>query len=232
MTRRQDVLDMIWGGKDPFWEKSLFAGRVDFQGWGSEHAYLLRAIDEVQPRTIVEVGVWKGGSTMSMATHLKQRGLDGVVIAVDTWLGSWDHWLQPTWFEHLRFEGGYPTLYKTFAANVIERNLTNYVVPLPLDSVNAAVLAKAKAIRPQVIHIDAGHDYDAVMSDLRLWWPLLEPGGVLIGDDYHATGDVWPGVRQAFQDFFKTTAIENAASKCYIAKPTQTAETTYKFKTG
>jgi hypothetical protein len=41
---------------------------------------------------------------------------------------------------------------------------------------------------------------------------------VLIGDDYHATGETWPEVRRAFQDFFQTTDIENEGGKCYIVK--------------
>lgn len=218
-TRRAELLELLWGGKDPFWERSRFRGRVDFQGWASAHPFLTRAIDETGARTVVEVGAWKGGSVITMASHLRDREMDGAVVAVDTWLGAWDHWLQPIWFEHLRFEAGYPTLFQTFAANIIESELTGHVVPLPLDSVNAAVVFKARNIRPDVVHIDAGHDYDAVMNDLRLWWPLLRSGGVLVGDDYHVSGDVWPSVREAFQSFFQTRDIEADGGKCYIVKP-------------
>ena len=46
------------------------------------------------------------------------------------------------------------------------------------------------------VFIDGDHRYDAVLQDLRDWWPKVRPGGVLVGDDYS-----WPDVRQAVQVF-------------------------------
>lgn len=34
------------------------------------------------------------------------------------------------------------------------------------------------------IYIDAGHDYQNCMADLRAWWPKLRSGGLFSGDDY------------------------------------------------
>jgi hypothetical protein len=51
-----------------------------------------------------------------------------------------------------------------------------------------------------------------------VWWPLLAVGGILIGDDYHPNAESWPEVRRAFQDFFKTTEIENSGGKCLLRK--------------
>ena len=34
------------------------------------------------------------------------------------------------------------------------------------------------------VYIDANHSYDAVVEDIRLWYPNLKPGGVLAGHDY------------------------------------------------
>jgi cephalosporin hydroxylase len=216
--KRQEILDTIWGGKDPFAEKSAFRGRVDFQGWTSDHSYLARAIDEVRPQIVVEVGVWKGGSVITMGKKIQELGLNSAIIAVDTWLGSWDHWTQPIWFESLRFESGYSTLYKTFAANILESDLRDIVLPLPLDSLNAAMVLKSKDITPEVVHIDGGHDFDAVLNDLKTWWPRLTLGGALIGDDYYVDGITWPTVREAFHAFFGSRLIENLGGKCYIRK--------------
>jgi predicted O-methyltransferase YrrM len=216
---REAALKAIWGGDDPFANPSAFEGHIDFQGWASDHPYLARAIDEVRPRVVAEIGVWKGGSTITMAEHMRSIGHNGVVVSIDTWLGSWDHWLQPQWFPHLRFESGYPSIFKTFMANIVEKQLQPYVVPLPLDSLNAAVVFKARGLEPGVVHIDAAHDFASVLRDLQAWWPLLKPGGILIGDDYHHSGNTWPEVRAAFQQFFATTEIEATGGKCYIRKP-------------
>ena len=217
-TTRDEIANTLWNGTEPFLERSTYRGRTDYQGWASDNPMLHRAVAEIRPRIIVEIGVWKGGSTITLAEQLRAHGLNGVVIAVDTWLGSQEHWYVKEWFDSLRLEAGYPTLFKTFCANVIAKGLDDLVVPLPMDSLNAAGLLKHHGIQPDVVHIDAGHDYASVMSDLKAWWPLVKPGGVLIGDDYHPVADAWPEVRAAFQDFFQTTEIDNYGGKCLIKK--------------
>ncbi len=216
MTRRSDLIESIWGGMDPL--VSSLVPVPDYQGWASDHEYLIRAINETRPAVVVEIGVWKGGSVITMADRIKQLGLDAVVVAVDTWLGAWDHWLQPQWFSSLKIQDGYPTLFHTFASNIILKGLQEYVVPIPLDSLNAVKVLQARGVTVDLLHIDGGHDYPAVMADLTAWWPLLREGGVLLGDDYHSEGDVWPEVRQAFQAFFGTDQIEATGGKCYIQK--------------
>lgn len=217
---RAHLIKTLWRGIDPF--DHVLGGKetLDLQGWGSQHRFLTDSIEEVRPSIVVEIGVWKGGSTITMASQMKKLGIPGVVIAVDTWLGAWDHWINDLWFNELRIKAGYPTLFQQFSANVRESGLKDYVLPLPLDSVNAARVLEKFNLRPEVIHIDAGHDYAAVSSDLNHWWPALKPGGVLIGDDYRE-GNNWPDVKRAFDDFFLVlglTPIENTNDKCRVRK--------------
>jgi hypothetical protein len=218
MTKvRDSVLNKVWRGQDPFQNYPGRLYRSDSQGWGSTHRYLAEAIETIRPSVIVEIGVWKGGSIITLASKMKEMNLDGVVIAIDTWLGAWDHWTSDEWFDHLNFNNGYPSLYHTFATNVIEAGLQDYVLPIPLDSTNAANVLRHHGIGPDVVHIDAGHDRNAVTSDLREWWPMIRPGGVLIGDDYPD----WPGVKAAFDDFFSgldRVPLEFEAPKCRVFK--------------
>jgi predicted O-methyltransferase YrrM len=218
---RQMLIDRLWRGNDPF---QAFPGNLfeyDLQGWNSQHAYLNDAIAEFRPSVIVEVGVWKGGSTVFMANAARALGLTSVVIAVDTWLGSSEHWLQQNLFSEMSFLSSYPALYHKFLSNVIRAAVADYVVPMPIDSLNAAHILKSVGVAAEIIHIDGGHDYDSVMADLRAWWPVLAPGGVLIGDDYFETG-MWASVRQAFDNFFGALdlmPIENVDGKCRVRKP-------------
>jgi predicted O-methyltransferase YrrM len=174
---------------------------------------------------VVEVGVWKGASVVTMAKEIQRLTLDTAVIAIDTWLGSSEHYLWEKFIPDLDFEFGYPRLYHKFAANICNEGLADIVVPLPLDSINGFQLLKEKDIRPDVLHIDAGHDYMSVMGDLKAWWPQLTPGGVLIGDDYFKSWlgkGKWPEVRQAFDEFFAATPhtkFESGDGKCYVGKP-------------
>lgn len=52
-------------------------------------------------------------------------------------------------------------------------------------------LEAAEALRSQrfyFAYVDAGHSFDDVLADCKAWWPLIEPGGVLAGDDYTPKG--------------------------------------------
>lgn len=217
---RRMLVDRLWRGYDPLRDVpgNIFA--QDLQGWNSQHPYLAGAIRERRPSIIVEIGVWKGGSTIHMANVLKELGMKGVVIGVDTWLGSSEHFYARSRAEQ-QFFNGRPGLYYTFLSNVKRMEVGDFVLPLPLDSLNAADLLKRLKIRPEVIHLDGGHDYDSVMSDLRAWWPALAPGGLFIGDDYFTDG-VWETVRRAYDDFFgalSLSPVENTNGKCRITKP-------------
>lgn len=52
--------------------------------------------------------------------------------------------------------------------------------------------------------IDGDHRYEAVLADLRAWWPKVRPGGWLFGHDLdNRTGPRWEewGVREAAEKF-------------------------------
>ena len=220
---RARIIDTLWRGQDPFLNFPVRDYTLDTQGWNSDHPYLVEAMTAIRPLVVVEVGVWKGGSTITMARRLRALGLDGVVIAVDTWLGSAEHWANDDWFGQLHMAHGYPRLAYQATANVLMLGLEDFVVPLPLDSRSAMHVLRHFGIRPEVVHIDGGHDYDMVMADLRAWWGHLKPGGLLIGDDYGPDG-AWQDVRRAFDDFFGPlglTPLEHHADKCRIRKPVQ-----------
>jgi len=217
---RQMLVQRIWRGNDPFsgFPANLF--EYDLQGWGSQHPYLRQAIERTQPSVIVEIGVWKGGSTVFMAQAAKSLGLACVVIAVDTWLGSSEHWLDGRHFSLMSFLNGYPALYHKFLSNVIRAEVNEYVLPLPMASLGAAEIMMALGLKADVVHLDAAHDYESVIADLRAWWPVVASGGILIGDDYYPDGLGWPGVLKAFDEFFGELGIsfESHGGKCLIQK--------------
>jgi hypothetical protein len=172
---------------------------VDLQGWGSDHPILERTIAAVRPTVIVEVGTWKGASAIHMARIVQRLGLDTIIICVDTWLGSPEHYLarQPGWRESLLMRQGFPHLYFTFLSNVVHAGVADIIVPLPNTSENAAVILREHGIRPEFVYIDAAHEEEPVYRDLKLYWDILSDDGVLVGDDYMS----WEGVTRAAHRF-------------------------------
>lgn len=216
---RDEVVRRVWRGNDPYADFPAGPFIQDLQGWGEGHPWLIETIGAIRPSIVVEVGVWKGASTLRMAAELKRLGIDGVVIAVDTWTGSSELWTT-AWFDDLAFVQGRPTLQAKFMTNVLAAELKDYVVPLPLDSLNAADLLQRWQINPGMIHLDGGHTYEGVRAELAAWWPGLRSSGALIGDDYHRDGR-WPGVRQAFDEFFAAPGsprLVHQDGKCRVQK--------------
>jgi len=131
---------------------------------------------------IVEVGSWKGRSTCALASNVSVR-----VWAVDTWKGSAEH--QPELSKH------HPLwLYGEFLKNV--EGLP--VIPLMLPSLVAAKWLERAGIQPDIVFIDANHDYESVKADILAWQPLLAPAGILCGHDYDPPH--WMGVKQAVDE--------------------------------
>jgi hypothetical protein len=57
------------------------------------------------------------------------------------------------------------------------------------------------------IYIDAAHDYNNVMRDLRAWYPKIKDGGIFAGHDWW-----YDGVRRAVTDFFSDKPRQNLLS--------------------
>jgi hypothetical protein len=116
---------------------------------------------------IAEVGVWGGLSATLLAKALAARG-EGVLFAVDTWLGAPEFWNlrftqgQPDPDRDLELVNGYPTVYRTFLSNMVHEKVSEYVVPLPV----AAGRMQGAGIRADLIHLDAAHEYAAIQQDI------------------------------------------------------------------
>jgi hypothetical protein len=65
------------------------------------------------------------------------------------------------------------------------------------------------------IWVDAGHDYEDVMADLKAWWPKLKAQGIMGGDDFPMEG-----VKSAVEEFFPSfeTGSENGWSWWRVRK--------------
>ena len=48
--------------------------------------------------------------------------------------------------------------------------------------------AQMQSQRAWFVYLDASHSYEDVLADCKAWWPLVEQGGLLCGDDYSPPG--------------------------------------------
>ena len=190
---QQSVMQALYG--HDVWDGFIpEPAAAEVQGWNGTHPSLSRLAQVAGGATVVDVGVWKGQSTITMAAEMKRHDIDGCVIAVDTFLGSPEHWDMAMF--NRRF--GMPDLYRTFMSNVVHAGVSDYVVPLPQTSVTAAAVLRMRSISAAVVHVDAAHAYEEALRDAEEYWELLLPGGSLIGDDYDVA---WPGVVRAAGEF-------------------------------
>lgn len=199
----KDVRKTIYGEHDPYDNLNILM--PDLQGWSESTEEFERCIKEIQPKIIVEVGTWKGWSAFKMVEICKKYYDDFQIVCVDTWLGSVEHWLLEFEKEGVHInnvkdslKNGRCQLYEQFLSNVVHMGMTKHITPFAIDSINAAYTLYNLKIIPDMIYLDAGHEYQSVKMDLMTYATLLRPGGYLLGDDWHHEP-----IKQAVKETFK-----------------------------
>ena len=183
------------------------AGATGWQaipGWfGFAAAYdrLVAAAPAARPAMIIEIGAWKGRSTAYLAEAILGSGKPLTLCVVD-------HWQAPD------VEGaGLPPASEADKAlgtlrAVFDRNLAPYAAELGsrFQVRQGDSAAAAAAFAPGSLYgvwVDGDHSEAGVARDIEAWWPLLEPGGYMGGDDWN-----WPTVRAAVEAAFGPERVE------------------------
>lgn len=127
---------------------------------------------------IVEIGSWKGRSTVCLGLGVRD-GNGSKVYAIDPHKDT---------TEHKKWSGKtdiYDT-YNIFLANIKKAGIDQYVVPIRNTSEKAAATFK-KPIA--FLFIDGSHHFSHVKLDYELWFPKLIVGGtVAFHDAWHSLG--------------------------------------------
>lgn len=125
---------------------------------------------------IVEIGSFKGKSTVWLAKALQLNGSKEKLFAIDPHVGD---------------------SYDTFLSNVSKLKLSTWVEHVKNTSEQAA---KNWNQSIKLLFIDGSHRYEDVLLDLQLWAPWVKPGGVIIMDDTDPNGN-FPGVVRAINEY-------------------------------
>lgn len=115
--------------------------------------------------SIVEIGCWKGRSTIWLANG-SRAGNQGKVIAIDP------HTSLPQMPQGNSFA--------EFKGNLKAAKVSGFVKPVVQTSEKAASLFKTPV---ELVFIDGNHEYEFVKRDFELWFPKLLEHGVMAFHD-------------------------------------------------
>lgn len=159
----------------------------DGHGWFVNPSQINAVIKKIRPKTVIEVGSWLGQSTRFIANLIDS---DAKIYCIDTWSGA----PLPTEDEKIAYGNEAQrlrSLYQQFLSNIIHAKLTHKVIPIRMESIEAAHKLNLLA---DLIYIDAAHSEQAVYDDITEWISHLNTNGVLCGDDWH-----WSTVRKGVE---------------------------------
>lgn len=139
----------------------------------------LHALLSEQPEgaTWVEIGVEFGRSTTVFAEMALRKRAN--FTAIDSWIGEYGQQAKA----HVQSQAQ-------------KHGWTFYLVSKSSEQARKDWLGAGI----HVLHIDGGHEYEEVKSDIELWEPLVVHGGFILFDDYGH--DSLPGVYKAVTELF------------------------------
>lgn len=143
------------------------------------------------PGDVVEIGSWQGRSTCYLAQACRDSD-NGIVRAIDHFKGNVGVEQQ-----YVVGQSDLSDLESKFRRHVAGAGLKDYVRLYNMTSRDAAAAYRTDFARVRMLFIDGDHSYEGVRNDIELFAPLLQPGGIIVFDDYHSDG---PGVVQAVRD--------------------------------
>ncbi|XP_023548348.1 uncharacterized protein LOC111807016 [Cucurbita pepo subsp. pepo] len=199
---RLTILEKVFKGESPFLNfppphVAELLHPKNIKGWGSNGAVFENLVRRVKPRTIIEVGSFLGASATHMAELTRQLGLQTQILCVDDFRG-WPGFLDK--FKELSMVNGDVSLLYQFMQNVVAKNASGSVIPLPFSTGSVLDSFCEWGIYGDLIEVDAGHDFNSAWSDINRAYRILRPGGVLFGHDYFTAADN-RGVRRAVHLF-------------------------------
>jgi len=153
-------------------KSDLAATLADVEGWlDLETAWVLHELTRLCPAstsniTVIEIGCWKGRSTLALALGLKARG-GGTVYAIDPHTGS----------EQTVWECGPMDTYDAFVQNIQRSGLAQFVTPVRTTSHVAR--RRFHEDRAHLLLVDASRDENAVLEYIDDWAPVLTNEAVI-----------------------------------------------------
>jgi len=162
---------------------------------------------QMSARTLVEVGCKEGRTTGFLLETLPELH----VITIDPWapMANADEDYKDWDFAQIE---------RDFWANVGKNEWRAHM--FRMTSMNAVELL-ANGQHPRrpapydIVFIDAGHDYENALADIKAWWPLVRDGGYLCGHDYQHR---FPGVMRAVAKAFPLLRVAVCPDSVWVVQ--------------
>jgi hypothetical protein len=139
----------------------------------------------------VEIGSWVGDSATTIANTHK----DLWMTCVDTFKGSGSDQTHLLFKDLVKTTGDDDILFNTFCDNV--ESYKGRIAPYRATSAEAAEVFEDFSL--DFAYIDAGHNYEECLEDIKLWLPKIKAGGLIFGHDHC---EHFPGVIKACKEMF------------------------------
>lgn len=137
---------------------------------------------------VVEIGSWQGRSTCYLAQACKDSA-NGIVRAIDHFRGNIG-----TEQSYVVGSADLSDLENNFRHNIAKMHLENTVTLYPVGSKEAIKQFPDDFGDVRLLFIDGDHSLDGAQSDIKNYAPKVQPGGLVVLDDYHPGA---PGVLEA-----------------------------------
>ena len=157
----------------------------------------------------IELGVWTGNSIAYLANLVKDRA-NLKIYGVDMFENS----------NYINVKGiskeEIINMYEIYNYNLRKKGVRRWIKDIKGCSWEVADRFENEHF--DFIFIDADHSYEALIKDIRAWYPKIKEHGILAGHDWE-----WASVQKAVNEFFKKdylefykTGIKNLNSCWYV----------------
>jgi hypothetical protein len=187
---REESMEKLWTSE---YRRRVEDGLQGVEGFlGLDEAWELHEEARLYPPVservnVVEIGSWKGRSTIALGLGVKARG-NGSVAAIDPHTGS---------RELIEIYGPVDT-YGSFLSNIERAGVADVVVPIRKTSHHARMTVEEKSVH--VLFVDGSHEYEDVRQDIDDWVTALADGARVSFNDPSACG-VYRALRERVLSF-------------------------------